>query len=30
MKEVVMFTAFLLILLWRPSGIFTVAQARRI
>lgn len=30
MKEVVMFAVFLLVLLWRPSGIFTVAQARRV
>ncbi len=30
MKEVVMFTVFMLVMLWRPTGIFTVAQARRV
>ena len=30
MKEVVMFAAFIAVLLWRPSGLFTVAQARRV
>lgn len=30
MKEVVMFAVFLLVLLWRPTGLFTVQQARRV
>ena len=30
MKEVVMFAVFLLVMLWRPTGIITVAQARRV
>lgn len=30
MKEVVMFSVFILVLLWRPSGLFTVQQARKV
>ena len=30
MKEVVMFTVFILVLLWRPTGLFTVQQSRKV
>ena len=30
MKEVVMFAVFILVLLWRPSGLFTVQQSRKV
>lgn len=30
MKEVVMFGVFMLVMLWRPTGIFTVAQTRKV
>ena len=29
-KEVVIFAVFLLVMLWRPTGLFTVAQARKV
>jgi branched-chain amino acid transport system permease protein len=30
MKEVAMFTVFMLVMLWRPTGIITVAQTRKV